>query len=170
MPYRRRMDSRRPINSNKNIVQTVNLLATGSTTDFAIADTVDAPVLANQSEVVTGATINQIYLEIWIYGNTSAGTNSPIEWYVAKNPGNNLTIGSAAVLGTNDNKKWTYAVGKGLVGSSANGQPGYVIRGWFSVPKKMRRMGHDDRMQFTLTNSTGANINVCFLSIYKWYF
>ncbi len=128
------------------------------------------PALANTGQVVAGATVNTIYLEIWMYGNAVAGINSPVTWMLAKNPGNNLTLPDPALAGADDNKRWIFAMGKGLLGNSANGQPGYLIRGWFSLPKRMRRQGFDDEIQLIIKNDTANDINLCELAIYKWYF
>ncbi len=168
MPYHRR-SSLRPINSLKNVVQDVAIIAGAGTGNFNLIEAVDAPVLANTQEVGTGCRINQIYLEVWIYGNAVAGVNSPITWMLWKNNASAISAPTPTSLGVSDSKKYSFAVGKGLVGSSANGQPGYLIRGWFSIPKSMRRMGHDDRIQLVIENSTANDLNVCRLAIYKWY-
>ncbi len=128
------------------------------------------PALAATSQVVAGSRVNTIYLEVWLYGNAVAGVNSPVTWYLAKNPGGNLTLPDPSVAGTDDNKRWIFAMGKGLLGSSLNGQPGYLIRGWFSIPKRMRRMGFGDLIQLHIKNDTANDINLCKMFIYKWYF
>ncbi len=165
------MAAKRPINSRKNIVQNVAIIAAAGTSTTRIVNSVETmPALAQAAQVVTGSVVNTIYLEVWMYGNAVAGVNSPVTWYLCKNPGNNLTMPDPAVAGTDDNKRWIYAMGKGLVGSSGNGQPGYLIRGWFSIPKRMRRMGFDDEIQLLIKNDTANDINLCTLMIYKWYF
>ncbi len=128
------------------------------------------PALSATSQVVTGSIVNTIYLEVWMYGNAVAGVNSPVTWQLCKNPGNNLTFLGPETAGSDDNKKWIFAMGKGLLGASGNGQPGYLIRGWFRIPPKMRRMGFDDEIQLIVKNDTANDINICKLFIYKWYF
>lgn len=128
------------------------------------------PALADTNGVVVGGVVNTVYVEVWLYGNAVAGVNSPVTWYLCKNPGNNLTMPDPALAGADDNKRWIFAMGKGLLGNSGNGQPGYLIRGWFSLPKRMRRMGFDDSIQMLIKNDTANDINVCQLFIYKWYF
>ncbi len=169
MPRFRRRQSLRPINSNKNVVNALSIAAAAGTdtTDFAVA--VDGAALGNVTEVERASTINQIYLEVWIYGNAVAGVNSRISWFLAKNPGNNLTMPDASIVGLDDNKRFIFAQGTGLVGNSGNGQPGYLVRGWFKVPKNYRRMGANDRFQFDIKNDTANDINICKMFLYKWY-
>ncbi len=128
------------------------------------------PTLATTNGVVAGSRINTVYLEVWLLGNAVEGVNSPFVWTLNKNPGANLTLPTPSSAGANDNKKWIFAMGKGLIGSSVNGQPGYVIRGWFSIPQRYRRQGHDDELVLRIENNTANDLNVCRLAIYKWYF
>ncbi len=168
---RSRMSPRRPVNSRKNIFQAIDIIAAAGTDTTGVVDAEDTmPAIADTNGVVTGAIVNTIYLEVWMYGNAVAGVNSPITWMLAKNPGNNLTLPDPAAAGASDNKRWIFAMGKGLIGNQGNGQPGYLIRGWFSVPKKMRRFGHDDALQLVVKNDTANDVNICIMCIYKWYF
>ncbi len=169
MPFRRRTSGLRPINSNKNIVNDLAITAAAGTRTFSFAITVDDAVLANTTDVERACTINQVYIESWIYGNAVAGVNSRISWFLAKNPGNNLTLPDPSVTGSDDNKRFLFAQDTGLVGNSGNGQPGYLVRGWFKVPKRYRRMAANDRLNFAIKNDTANDINVCQMFLYKWY-
>ncbi len=168
---RRGMAAKRPINSRKNIVQDVAIILAAAEGATNIVQTVEGmPALAATAQVTAGSRINTIYLEVWIYGNAVAGVNSPIAWTLAKNPGGNLNLPQPSNAGADDNKRWIFAMGKGLVGASGNGQPGYLIRGWFSIPNRMRRMGFNDNIVLTIENNTANDLNVCRLFIYKWYY
>ncbi len=171
MSFRRRRDPRRPINSRKNIDQTVAIIAAaGTDTDTPITAVEGMPTLAATAQITAGAIVNTIYLEVWMYGNAVAEVNSPVTWMLVKNPGTNLTFLGPELAGTDDNKKFIFAMGKGLLGNSGNGQPGYLIRGWFSIPKKYRRFGFGDSLQLVVKNDTANDINICKLFIYKWYY
>ncbi len=171
MSFRRRRDPRRPINSRKNIDQSVAIIAAAGTDLDTPIVAVDAmPALAATAQITAGAIVNTIYLEVWMYGNAVAGINSPVTWMLVKNPGNNLTFLGPELAGTDDNKKFIFAMGKGLLGNSGNGQPGYLIRGWFSIPKKYRRFGFGDTLSLIVKNDTANDINICKLFIYKWYY
>ncbi len=169
MVFRRRFQNLRPIHSIKNIVQDVAIIAAAGVRSQLIINTVETPALADTDGVKAGARINTIYIECWLYGNAVAGVNSPVTWFIGKSPGGNLTLPDPAVQGTDDNKKWIFASGKGLLGGTATGQPGYLIRGWFSIPKKMRRFGFNDQLFLRVKNDTANDINFCFMAIYKWY-
>ncbi len=171
MSFRRRRNALRPINSRKNIVQAVAIASAAGTDATTIALAVEGmPALAATSQVVAGARINTIYLEVWIYGNAVAGINSPVTWMLFKNPGGNITPPDPALAGASDTKKFIFAMGKGLVGASANGQPGYLIRGWFSIPQRYRRFGFGDTIGLRIKNDTANDLNICKMFIYKWYF
>ncbi len=171
MSFRRRRDPRRPINSRKNVDQAVGIIGAAATDiDNPIIGVESMPALAATSQITAGAIVNTIYLEVWLYGNAVAGINSPVTWMLTKNPGGNLTFLGPELAGTDENKKFIFAMGKGLLGNSANGQPGYLIRGWFSIPKKYRRFGFGDLLQLHVKNDTANDINICKLFIYKWYY
>jgi len=157
------------INSNKNIVQDVAIIAAAGNDSATISSAEDTAALAVTSAVTRGCKINTIYLEVWIYGSAVAGVNSPVTWALWKDPGDSLGSIDPATAGTDVDKKWIFAMGKGLIGNQANGQPGYLIRGWFSIPKKMRRQGAEDKIRLNIKNDTANNLNVCRLFIYKWY-
>ncbi len=159
------------VQSRKNIKQDVAIIAAAATGTFTIAAAIDTmPALAATASVVNGSRINTFYLEVWIMGNAVEGVNSPFVWQLDKDPGGNLTFSAPSSAGASDNKRWIFAMGKGLIGSQVNGQPGYVIRGWFSIPKNMRKMGTNDVITLRIENNTANDLNVCRLAIYKWYF
>ncbi len=157
------------INSRKNIQQDVTIIAAAGQENSVIAVAVEAPTLISTNSVGVGSKINTVYIEAWLYGNATAGINSPFTWMLFKNPGNNLTVPDPALAGSDDNKKFAFAMGRGLIGNAADGQPGYVIRGWFPIPKRYRRFGYNDRLILAVKNDTANDINFCKLFIYKWY-
>jgi len=159
----------RPINSVKNIVQEISAVAAAAQATTVIAQAVDAPTLAATTEVEKACRINQIYIEVWIYGAAADNVNSPITWMLFQNPSNAFTTPAPSTVGASDLKRYVIAMGKGLVGNQAVGNPPYLIRGWFAVPKVRRRMGQDDTINFVLINNTAGVINTCKLFIYKWY-
>ncbi len=168
MPFRRRM-SLRPINSTKNIVQDVAIIAAAGQRSQPIIQSVDSATLADTDAVERGSKVNTIYIECWLYGNAVAGVNSPITWGLYRNPGGNIPPGTPSGAGTFDNKRNYFAMGKGLVGASGNGQPGYLIRGWFSIPQRYRKINNADTITLEMENNTANDLNFCFMAIYKWY-
>jgi len=158
-----------PIVSTKNINTGLSSVAANTTEVFAVSAAVDSATLAVTNSVERGSKINTFFCECWIYGSAVAGINSRISWGFFKNPGGNLTAPSPSVAGIDDNKKFYFAMGTGLVGNQANGQPGYLIKGWFSVPKGYRTQGANDQIQMIIRNDTANPINICRMLIYKWY-
>ncbi len=169
MVFRRKNNFRNVIHSRKNVVQDVAIILAAATGTTNIVNAVDNPVITSTNQVSSGSKINTIYVEVWLYGNAVAGVNSPITWQLNKNTGNNLTFVAPSSAGTDTNKRYIFAMGKGLVGASGNGQPGYLIRGWFSLPKSMKLMRFEDTLQLRIENNTANDLNVCRLFIYKWY-
>ncbi len=170
MVFRRRgYNSIRPVDSQKNIVQTVSIVSAAATNQFTAISTIDAAVLATTNSVTRGARVNTLYFEVWMYGNAVAGVNSPITWAIVKSPGGSVANPQPSAAGSDKDKKWIMAMGKGLVGASGNGQPGYLIRGWFSIPRKWRRFDSTDEIRLLVENNTANDLNLCILCIYKWY-
>ncbi len=168
MPSKRRFLGNQ-VHSTKNIVQAIGGIAAAATQDLVIADAVDASTLADVDGVDRNCIVNTVYLEVWLYGAAADNVNSPIDWYIAKNPGNNLSLPDPTTVGSDDNKRWVFAMGKGLVANQAAGNPPYLIRGWFSIPKRYRKMNADDQIVLRIDNNTAGIVNFCFLAIYKWY-
>ncbi len=79
--------------------------------DTSIVKAVDAPVLANTSEVETGSKVNGIYLKVEVATNEPFvdGAIPNVYLMIIKNPGNNLIASSfpaANAVGANDNKRF----------------------------------------------------------------
>ncbi len=170
MPFRRGR-GRLTINSRKNVVQEQQSIAANTTDVFDIIHASELmPTLADTDGVVAGAKVNTIFIECWMYGNAVAGVLSSISWGLFKNPGNALTTPNPNTIGNNDLKKFYFMLGRGLVGNQANGQPGYLIKGWFSIPKVYRKQGFDDVISLVIRNDSANPLDVCKLCVYKWYY
>lgn len=165
----RRSLSLRPIHSIKNIVNDLLIVGANTTNLQTVANAVNSATLGNQREVTRGSTINQVYIEMWLYGNAVAGVNSRIAWGLFKNDAGVMVPPNPSSAGTAALKKQYFAMGTGLVGSQANGQPGYLIRGWFKIPKGYRKMRSDDIISMVVRNDTANDVNLCSVFIYKWY-
>ncbi len=170
MPYRKRArsNSLRPINSTKNVYRTTNAITGNVVEDFAIAKTPNLfdPATVIQ-DVVENCRIYRIFVEFWIYGTLGSGVNNPFDWYVFKNPGNNLAFQNPNSYDSNDeNKNYIFATGKGILGRLQEGSPPYVIRKWFKIPRSHQIMKKGDRIGIRF-QSTGANFCLCV--VYKWY-
>ncbi len=158
--------SLRPINRIKHVVDVEGALVAGTQSNSGIADAVDAPVLAQTAQVVTGATINGIYLHVEV-SHTSGVGRPNIYMMIFKNPGNNLGFPSANNVGASDSKK--YVIHQEMImmsGDAGNGLPRPIFNGVIAIPKHMRRFGPDDTLFVSLLSPTVA-ADFCLQCHYK---
>jgi len=158
--------AKRPINSVKNVVDSEGALvaATTSTTDLVIGVRTLATTI-NPIQVPVGAVVNGIYLSIFILG--SGGADSEIvNWYIAKNPNNSLTLPAPGATGPSANRRWILHEEKGIY-ATQDGTP-MVFKGVIKIPPRMRRIGDGDRISVLIRTTLGVP-NFCVKAIYKWY-
>ncbi len=130
-----------------------------------VVTTVDAPVLANTNEVESGCTINGIYIHAEAYA-TTAGALSNLYMMVFKNPGGNLTVPNANVVGASDNKKYSIHQEMIMMEKKINGNPRTLFNGVVVIPKGYRRFAINDTLIIQFF-SPGVNYDVCVQSHYK---
>ncbi len=160
-------NSLRPVNRIKHVIDIQNALTAASGRTEVIADTVDNPDTTLPTQVETASTINAIYLTIEV---TRVGTTSDVlaNFYIhiAKNPGNNLTMPEANVVGASDNRKYIIHQEMVMLQGTNAGNPRTVFKGVIVIPRGYRRNGIDDRLALRLF-SPGVAVNYCFQAIYK---
>ncbi len=173
-----RQSYRRPINSNKNIVDSSGIIAavTNTIAQTTVA-TVDNPVIANVSEVQTGSTISSIFYSVYVIseGGEVANEVPLVDFYWIKSPGNVWSTFSGANLptpgavGSHTNKRHVLHNEKGLSGggdASLAGVP-MVFKGVIKIPRGRMRMGKEDRILVAMRTNFAAKF--CIQSIYKYY-
>ncbi len=161
--------AKRPIVSNKEIVDVVAFLVAGAvTTDVDIADTVN-DYSGVVGTVPLGATILGFYLETSV-SNSDTIVNR-IDWYLCKRE-SNLAFGSfptpGSTGGSNIRKKIFHeskGIGQGA-GSTVSGQTTRT-REFIKIPKRFRRMGEGDT--WSIRVGASSQYNFCLKAIYKWY-
>jgi len=172
MPFRKRFQSRQrmsPINSEKNVFDITSAIGTGTNLQ-TLAIAVDSADNTVNNQVTRRCKIFRIWVELWVYGTLASGVNNPFNWYIIKNPGNNLTPPGTTVYGTSNEKKFIFRSGKGLLGRLNDGSPPYLaFRGWIKIPKIYQRMGTDDVIQIALSAGAASGANFCLHTIYKWF-
>ncbi len=161
----RRGNSIRPVHRIKHVVDQQLGLVLNVSQDFDLSLSKDAPVVSNNEEVESGCTINGFYLNVEAYA-TTAGALSNIYMYVAKNPGNAITLPPANAVGITATKKYVIHQEMKMLEQSVNGNPRTIFNGVIVVPKGYRRQSISDRMILRLF-SPGVNCNVCFQCHYK---
>ncbi len=166
MPFRRSFGgSIRPVHRIKHVFDQQAGGLAGTVATFTIVNTVDAPILANTSEVETGSKINGIYIKLEVSA-TSAGALANIYMMVAKNPGNNLTFPNPNVVGADDNKKYVFHQEMVMVQKVNPSNPRTLFNGVVVIPKGYRRNGPNDRI-IVVVFSPGVNTDICIQCHYK---
>ncbi len=161
----KRGNSLRPIHRIKHVVDQQLGLVLNVAQTFQLVTTVDAPVIANTTEVETGSSVNGIYLNVEGYA-TTAGALANIYMIITKNPGNNIGFPNGNAVGTSDNKRFVIHQEMKMLEQSVNGNPRTIFNGVVAIPREYRRMAPDDRLQIQLF-TPGVNASVCFQCHYK---
>ncbi len=174
-----RRNSLRPINSVKHIVELSGILTAGTNSvPFSLIDGADAYQLSNTAGVPTGANVNGFYYSCFYYseGGEIASEVPLVDWYIIHNPGNAWAttfdannLPTPGTTGVHKNKRHIIHTEKGLTGGgdvSLAGVP-MVFKGVIKIPKKMRRIGEDDR--FTIAHRANFNTKFCIQVIYKHF-
>ncbi len=126
----------------------------------------DNPSLGNSSEVQTGSKVNGIYLKVEVVNTGIAGVLANAYMIVFKNPGNNLTIPAANLVGIDDNKKFVIHQEMVMLQMVDNSNPRTLFNGVIVLPRGYRRNGPNDRLQVRIF-SPGVELNICIQCHYK---
>ncbi len=140
----------RPINRIKHVVDNSATIAQGTTGSFTLAIANDDPVLANTTEVLTGAKINGFYIRFEIASNEAIdlGAIPNVYLIISKNPGGNVTMPVANAVGASDNKRFVIHQEMSMIENKGQGSNARTLfNGVVVVPKGMRRMGPNDLWQ-----------------------
>ncbi len=166
MVFHRRMNMAvRPVQRIKHVVDSQFGATAGSTTSLNIVTSVDAPVLANTAECLTGSKVNGIYIHAEVVATSSAALSN-MYMAIGKNPGNNITLPDPNVVGSDDNKKWYFHQEMVMIQQQTNSNPRTIFNGVVVIPKGYRRNGPADRIQIKFL-APGVNTNVCVQAHYK---
>ncbi len=165
MVFRRRALSLRPVHRIKHIVE--NQLALGVDTQNVvdIIKAVDAPVIANRTEVETASTVHGIFLNVQAAA-TSTAAIANVYMAVVKNPGGNLTFSKVNVMGSDDNKKYVIHQEMIMTEKNTTAIPRTLFKGVIAIPRGYKRFGINDQLQILLY-SPGVTYEICFEAIYK---
>ncbi len=155
------------INSIKNTVDlTTSTGTTQTVNNIAIAK--DAPATSGQNEVLRGCIIKAIWVSIDVCGLAATGVLQRTAIYLIKNPGTNLTLPGAFVVGTSNEKKYVFRQWQFMTMRNQDGNPPFHWEGWIKIPKRYQRMGTDDKFMMAFETTTAAGHSSA-QYIYKWY-
>ncbi len=159
----------RPVNRIKHVIDASATIAGGAQSNFVIADATDTPTLGVTNSVETGSKINGIYLRVEAASNEAVdlGAIPNFYMYLWKNPGTNLTAPAANAAGSNDNKRFILHQEMTMIENKGQGSnPRTIFNGVIVIPRGMRRMGPDDRLDVQVL-CPALNTAVCVQCHYK---
>ncbi len=161
----RRGNALRPVNRIKHVVDRQFGVLLGVQDVSTLILTTDTPTLAATNEVETGSKVNGIYLKVECYARTAAALANA---YLAifKNPGGNLTIPNANLVGSNDNKKYVIHQEMVMLERSVDGNPRTLFNGVIVLPRGYRRNGPNDTLLMAIL-APGVDMDVCLQCHYK---
>ncbi len=168
MMARFRSQSLRPIHRIKHVVDSSATLAAAASLNVFLVTTKDAPVLANTTEVETGAKVNGIYLKVEVASNEAqdVGAIPNVYMIITKNPGGNITIPTPNAVGADDNKRFVIHQEMLMIDNNLGGNPRTLFNGVIMIPKGYRRFGPNDTLVATF-QSPALDIVVCAQAHYK---
>ncbi len=158
----------RPINRIKHVSDQSATQAAAAVTTWNLIIAVDAPVLANEEEVVTGATVHGIYLKFEVASNDAQVTGAIPNVYLTvwKNPGNNLTLPAPNAVGSSDNKRFCIHQEMVMIQNVVSSNPRILFNGVIKIPKGYKRFAPGDRLVAQVL-SPAIDISVCMQAHYK---
>ncbi len=162
------MSQLHPVNSKKHIVDVQGGLVATAQQIVTLADAKDvSPVLADNDKVAVGSTINSIFCNIQVAASSTAALANVYAAFF-KNPGNNVVLPDANVIGVSDTMKLFFHQEMIMTEKNTTAFPRTLFKGVLRIPRHMRRMGHDDKLG-VLMFSPGVNFDFCIQCIYKEY-
>ncbi len=158
-----------PIHSRKHIVQfPFNPITTGTAEQNLLVDAVPIADVTDPDEVVEGAVIKAVYIELWLQNSANDGHQIVVVGKgVAGDSG--PTFAEMAALDTYNNKKNIFFSHEGLSSNDGVGNPQNILRQWIKIPKGKQRFGLTDRLFMNISNPSSNSLNRCGLAIYKEY-
>ncbi len=161
----RRGNSMQPINRIKHVFDEQGGIAAGAAVTSTLIKAVDAPVIANTSEVVTGAKVNGIYLKVEINATSSAALANAY-LIVGKNPGGSIPLPNANAVGSDKDKKYVIHQEMVMLQQVTNSNPRTLFNGVIVIPRGYRRFGPSDLLQLQI-RTPGVALNYCIQCHYK---
>ncbi len=157
------------IKSTKHIVQfPINVIATGTVSVTTLIIAVNGPAANLATEVVEGAIVKAVYIELWLQNQTNLGTSIVT---VIKRSNNQLGMNftDMAAMFTFPEKKNIFFSHEGLTSNDGISGPVNIMRGWIKIPKSKQRFGLGDTLAITVSNVSANDLNECGFCIYKEY-
>ncbi len=143
--------------------------STGTLQNTLIAKAVNTPASAVQTDVSQGCIIKAIYCIIDGCGLGGTGVLNNADFYLIKNPGNNLIVPNPISVGSSNEKKFVFKQWHFMIMRNQDGNTPFHWEGWIKIPKVYQRMGTDDIISIVNINTAAVTGHFSFLMLYKWY-
>ncbi len=155
------------IHSTKKYVQlSLSTVTTGAINHFQIVISVESTLANLVNEVVEGAVVKAVFVEIWVIGSVS---NQFFTACLYKLPGglNPISTANMAALGDYTNKKNILYTTQGLASNDGIAGPIPIVRQWFKIPKGKQRFGLGDQLRFSIMSRGSDDLIICGFATYK---
>ncbi len=161
----------RPVNSKKHIVDVATSAVLAVLSAIPIIESNDAPVLGSPTQVLSGSTVNAIFLRVEALATNVFAGVPRIYMSVYKDPGGNAGNPNPNGSGIDDKKRFILHQEMTMLGGNETSAfPRTVFQGVVRIPPRLKRMGYGDRVRILLQNGAGETTgitNVCIQCIYK---
>ena len=157
------------INSIKN---TPNFsIGTTGTKDSStlIAKAVNSPSSTVANDVSQGCIIKAIYCIFDGCGLGGTGVLNNMDFYIIKNPGDNLSTPDPRSVGTSNEKKFVFRQWHFMIMRNQDGNTPFHWEGWIKIPRIYQRMGTDDTFRVAVQNTAALTGHFSSQFVYKWY-
>ncbi len=140
-----------------------------TTAETIIAKAVNTPLSTVKNDVSNGCLIKAVYVTVDVCGLGGTGVLNIADFYLAKNPGANLTMPNPGSVGTSNEKKFVFKQWRFMIMRNQDGNMPFHWEGWVPIPKIYQRMGTDDLLVMELQCSGGVTGHYSNQFVYKWY-
>ncbi len=132
-----------------------------------LIQSVGPTAIVNVQDVVEGARVSSIFIEMWVKSFAAAGEDAKFQLCLEKIPAGatSITFAQMNTLQGYPNKKNVLFFTQGVIGDLTT-QSVPVMRQWFKIPKSKQRFGLDDVLMLTLS-ATSATIQNCGFATFK---
>ncbi len=157
----------RPVQSLKHIFDKQGALGVNTQVVETLVNAVENPASTVATEVDIGSTVGSIFLNVQVSA-TSTAALANVYMAVMKNPGNNITVPQANVIGVSDNRKHVLHQEMIMTEKNTTSIPRTLFKGVIKLPRSFKRFGIEDQLQLLLL-SPGTTYEYCVQCIYKEY-
>ncbi len=119
------------------------------------------------NEVVEGAVIKAVYLEVWIRAGDTVGASGQMVVYKSQSDTANPTATNMAALHDWSNKRNILYTTMGLF-NDQDADAIAAFKGWIKIPKGKQRFALGDRLNWSIFTPT-IDLHVCGFCTYKEY-